>query len=107
MKDYIHKRNLILTLVGSAIEVFLTWHNPLEQLELRVPGEDTITAWRNQVISEKQWRDITRLAWDISPTLAVFLPSRYAACPGVSDSVTLSLWLLRFSNSKSLPFQIL
>lgn len=42
-----------------------------------MPGEDTLAAWRSKNITDKQWQDYTRLAWDISPVLAVFLPERY------------------------------
>lgn len=40
-------------------------------------GEDTLTVWKNKNITDKQWQDYTRLAWDISPALAVYLPDRY------------------------------
>jgi phosphatidylinositol 4-kinase len=47
----------------------------MELLELKVKDEEKAFAW-NTVISEKQWRDYARLAWEISPVLAVFFPSR-------------------------------
>ena len=40
-------------------------------------GEENMAAFRAQPISEKQWHDHVRLAWDISPTLAVMLPERF------------------------------
>lgn len=43
---------------------------------MSVPGEENIAAWRGKTVTEKLWRDTARLAWDISPTLAVFLPLR-------------------------------
>lgn len=44
--------------------------------ELQVPGEDNIAAWRAKTVTERGLRDNARLAWDISPVLAVFLPMR-------------------------------
>ena len=40
-------------------------------------GEENMAAWRAQPVSEKQWHDHVRLAWEISPTLAVMLPERF------------------------------
>ena len=58
------------------IEFLITWHNPLGHTDLQVPGEDNIAAWRAKTVTERVWRDYARLAWDISPALAVFLPMR-------------------------------
>ncbi|XP_023707312.1 phosphatidylinositol 4-kinase alpha isoform X2 [Cryptotermes secundus] len=76
VKDYIKKRNLILELLAVEIEFLLIWHNPLGRTELQVPGEDNIAAWRAKAVTERILRDNARLAWDISPVLAVFLPMR-------------------------------
>lgn len=40
-----------------------------------MPGEGSIAEWRAKVMNER-WRDYTRLAWEISPVLAVYLPVR-------------------------------
>ncbi|XP_064074423.1 phosphatidylinositol 4-kinase alpha isoform X1 [Vanessa tameamea] len=76
VKDYVKKRNLILELMAVEIEFLVTWHNPHGRPEQAVPGEDNIATWRSKPNSERIWRDYTKLAWDISPTLAVFLPER-------------------------------
>lgn len=76
VKDYVRKRNLILSLVAVEIECLITWYNPLSNLDDRIPGEEVITGWRSQQVTERGWKDLVRLAWDISPTLAVYLPSR-------------------------------
>lgn len=76
VKDYIRKRNLILDLLAVQIEFLTTWNNPSGKPELAIIGEDTITQWKNKAISDKSLRENTRLAWDISPILAVFLPVR-------------------------------
>ncbi|CAD6207905.1 GSCOCG00003162001-RA-CDS [Cotesia congregata] len=75
VKDYIKKRNLILELLAVEIELLVVWHNPGGRAELSIPGEASIAEWRAKSMNER-WRDCTRLAWDISPVLAVFLPVR-------------------------------
>jgi len=79
-KDYSKRRNLILGLLATEIEFLLAWHNPMSCPELHIPGEDTISAWRMQTISqntERSTREMVRLAWEISPALAVYLPHRF------------------------------
>ncbi|XP_022115075.1 phosphatidylinositol 4-kinase alpha isoform X2 [Pieris rapae] len=76
VKDYVRKRNLILELMAVEIEFLVTWHNPHSRPEQAIPGEDNITTWRSKPNTERTWRDYTKLAWEISPTLAVFLPER-------------------------------
>ncbi|XP_048482102.1 phosphatidylinositol 4-kinase alpha [Plutella xylostella] len=76
VKEYVRKRNLILELMAVEIEFLVTWHNPHARPEHLVPGEDNIATWRGKPSTERAWRDHTKLAWDISPVLAVFLPER-------------------------------
>lgn len=59
------------------IEFLVTWHNPHGRPEQAIPGEDNIATWRSKPNTERIWRDYAKLAWDISPTLAVFLPERF------------------------------
>eukprot|EP00106_Octopus_bimaculoides_P007153 XP_014774595.1 PREDICTED: phosphatidylinositol 4-kinase alpha-like isoform X3 [Octopus bimaculoides] len=88
VKDYMRKRNLILSLMANAIDAFITWHNPLELMEQRIPGEETITTWRNQIMTEKHYRETARLAWDISPILGVYLPNRFKNSEALVKEVT-------------------
>lgn len=44
--------------------------------DLSIPGEGNIASWKAKPVTEKQWKDYTRLAWEISPVLAVYLPTR-------------------------------
>ena len=88
VKDYVKRRNLILQLLANEVERLTTWHNPLSQPELIIPGEETINAWRSQTIMEKQWRELVRLAWDIVPALAVFLPERFRNSDALVKEVT-------------------
>lgn len=67
----------LLSLQAVEVEFLLTWHNPLCRLDLQLPGETTITAWRSKSTSDNSLKEITRLAWSISPSLAVFLPERF------------------------------
>ncbi|RVE42389.1 hypothetical protein evm_012967 [Chilo suppressalis] len=76
VKDYVRKRNLILELMAVEIEFLVTWHNPHGRTEQAVPGEDNIATWRSKPNTDRTWRDYAKLAWDISPTLAIFLPER-------------------------------
>ncbi|KZC07783.1 Phosphatidylinositol 4-kinase alpha [Dufourea novaeangliae] len=75
VKDYIKKRNLILELLAVEIEMLLVWRNPGGRQELALPGESSIAEWRAKGMNDR-WREYTRLAWEISPVLAVFLPVR-------------------------------
>ncbi|XP_050501433.1 phosphatidylinositol 4-kinase alpha isoform X1 [Diabrotica virgifera virgifera] len=77
VKCYLKKRNLILELLAVEIEFLIVWHNPTLRPELQMAGEETVAFWRTKTITDKHWQDYTRLAWDISPTLAVYLPSRF------------------------------
>jgi len=77
LKDYIRKRNLILSLLAVEIEFLITWYNPLSLPDLSISGDEIVLKWRTQPTNERTLKETTRLAWNISPTLAVFLPSRY------------------------------
>lgn len=45
--------------------------------ELSTPQEESVTRWLTaNLTTTKTWASNTALAWDISPTLAVYLPSR-------------------------------
>ncbi|KAF5285205.1 hypothetical protein FQR65_LT13320 [Abscondita terminalis] len=87
VKCYIKKRNLILELLAVEIEFLVVWHNPSSRPEMQIPGEGNIAAWRAKTITEKQWQDYTRLAWDISPVLAVYLPGRLKNMDAIKNEV--------------------
>lgn len=88
VKDYVKKRNLILGLLAIDIEFMITWHNPNGIAEHHIAGEETISAWRNQPVTERSWKEITRLAWNVSPVLAVYLPTRFKASDAVTSEVS-------------------
>ena len=58
------------------IDTLITWYNPLEVPEQKLPEEDLVYSWTRHSFTEKQWRDIANHSWELSPTLAVYLPFR-------------------------------
>ena len=96
LKDYLKRRNLILALIRREIERLSTWHNSLARPDLNFTGLDLLVNWANQtVFTERSWRDLVRLAWHISPDIAVFLPARYGEI--FSKPI---LWLIVASSQK-------
>ncbi|XP_065168456.1 phosphatidylinositol 4-kinase alpha isoform X3 [Atheta coriaria] len=87
VRCYIKKRNLILELLAVEIDFMIVWHNPGSRVELHLPGEDSLAAWRAKTLTEKQWQDYTRLAWDISPVLAVYLPDRLKSNDSIINEI--------------------
>lgn len=77
MKDYVRKRNLILSLLGYEIEFLITWYNPLSLPDLAISCEESVLKWLNQPTNDRSLKEQARLAWSISPSLAVFLPARF------------------------------
>ncbi|ESO09799.1 hypothetical protein HELRODRAFT_194993 [Helobdella robusta] len=76
VSNYMKKRNLMLSLLASELERLVTWYNPLSLSELAIPGLDSVTTWRICPITEKQYLELARQAWEISPALAIYMPSR-------------------------------
>ncbi|KAK3796327.1 hypothetical protein RRG08_021349 [Elysia crispata] len=88
VKDYIRKRNIILCLVANMIDTLITWYNPLEIPEQKLPEEDLVYSWTRHSFTEKQWRDIANHSWELSPTLAVYLPFRFRSCETLRKEAT-------------------
>ena len=96
VKDYTKKRWIILALLSTEIESLVTTQYPLETTREALVailskgdygtignlGRQYADAMKfldedvRQKMSEKQWREQLRNAWEISPALAVFLPQR-------------------------------
>ncbi|KAH1001445.1 hypothetical protein HUJ04_005466 [Dendroctonus ponderosae] len=90
VKCYLKKRNLILELLAVEIEFLVVWHNPTSRQDLTIPLED-IANWRLKNMTDKQWHDYTRLAWNISPVLAVYLPTRFKTNESIISEVKIQV----------------
>ena len=55
--------------------------------EHKLQGEEAVDSWRTQLSNEPKWRDFVRLAWDISPVLAVRMASRLRFATGIDRFV--------------------
>ena len=58
------------------MDSLLTWHNPLEVPGRRLKDEETVSTWTRDNQSEKKWPSLIHNSWELSPTLAVYLPFR-------------------------------
>ncbi|UJR22456.1 hypothetical protein I4U23_025514 [Adineta vaga] len=77
-RDLLRKRNLLLTLLACEIERLETFHNPLSRsnLQFNQDTQSTYTNWKLYDMngtSNKAWKEYGRLAWIISPDLAISL----------------------------------
>ena len=101
VRDYSCKRWLMLSLLSVEIDMFMTWLCPLDldtrdQVAAQVGREaarqlDDVIKRREDVrlkTQDKKWREHARDAWDISPTLAVFLPSWINCSPALALEVS-------------------
>ncbi|XP_059147060.1 phosphatidylinositol 4-kinase alpha-like [Physella acuta] len=88
VKDYIRKRNIILCLVANTIDTLITIHNPLELAEQKLQDEELIYTWARHNLTDRQWRDIANYSWELSPTLAVYLPFRFRNCDTLKREAT-------------------
>ncbi|CAJ0959757.1 unnamed protein product, partial [Mesorhabditis belari] len=90
VRAYMKKRNLILMLVANEIERLCAWLHPLG--EGTEDGMTTVEQWLKSTFpdaraEQKLLKDSARLAWEISPELAIFLPSRFRNCPNLRTTV--------------------
>nr|CRZ25602.1 Bm7141 [Brugia malayi] len=90
MKLYNRYRNLILIFVANEIERLSAWLNPLgEALGLE---DASIEQWRKSTFPDarteaKLLRENARIAWQICPDLAVYMPSRFRSCSACQMAV--------------------
>ena len=66
-----------MSVQANAVDTLLTWYNPLELPENKLMDEETIYNWTRDNVTEKKWPGIINYSWELSPTLAVYLPFRY------------------------------
>ncbi|XP_071946499.1 phosphatidylinositol 4-kinase alpha-like isoform X2 [Antedon mediterranea] len=86
-KQYIKRRNLILSLLACECERLLTWYNPLDMPDQKLEGEENIANWRSQQVGDKAMREIVRLAWSVSPYVALQLPARFKKAEAIVREV--------------------
>ncbi|KAL4002855.1 Phosphatidylinositol 3- and 4-kinase family protein [Acanthocheilonema viteae] len=90
MKLYNRYRNLILIFVANEIERLSAWLNPLgEALGLE---DANIEQWRKSTFPDarteaKLLRENVKIAWQICPELAVYMPSRFRSCSACQTAV--------------------
>jgi hypothetical protein len=82
LKSVMRRRNLLLALVGNEIERLCVWYNPRATPDKQLPGETTVVQWRQSTLRDvrtegRLMRDSARIAWQISPALAVHLLARF------------------------------
>ncbi|XP_059170408.1 phosphatidylinositol 4-kinase alpha-like [Physella acuta] len=76
-KYYIKRRHIILCLMAGAIDTLTTVYNPLDLPGKKFPEETSVLRWWQENLIEKKWKDMTRVCWELSPILAVYLPFRF------------------------------
>ncbi|KAJ1361925.1 hypothetical protein KIN20_021310 [Parelaphostrongylus tenuis] len=90
VKVFLKWRNLILLLVGNEIERLCVWLNPLgDAVE---EGVAPVEQWMKSTLPESRvearvLKENSKLAWEISPELAVHIPTRFRTCPALADTL--------------------
>ncbi|CAD6198558.1 unnamed protein product [Caenorhabditis auriculariae] len=80
VRIFMKRRNLILLLVANEIDRLCAWLHPLSlsQEEGALPVEQWLKSTLMDARTETRvLRDSAKLAWEISPELAVYLPTRF------------------------------
>ncbi|KAG7162490.1 Phosphatidylinositol 4-kinase alpha-like [Homarus americanus] len=93
VKDYLKKRALILSLLAVEIQTMKVWlqtPRPAGQGgEVSTPQEEALVKWLSGGFnSPKAWSGNTNLAWNISPALALFLPTRIHNVQGLDAEIS-------------------
>ncbi|CAO2398546.1 PhosphoInositide Four Kinase (PI-4 Kinase) [Caenorhabditis elegans] len=87
IKTWMKQRNMLMLLVANEIERLSAWLHPLAlaQEDCALDSEEFLRGAFTQAKAtggEKNiWREQAQLAWDISPELAIQLPSRFRGSP--------------------------
>ncbi|XP_062522021.1 phosphatidylinositol 4-kinase alpha-like [Corticium candelabrum] len=90
MRLYQKKRTLIMALVANEVERLSTLYNPLGLPEQAIDGEEVVLQWRSTSFpqSDRTWKEFVRLAWQMSPHLAVHMTDRFPNVDAVKKEVT-------------------
>ncbi len=66
---------------ANEVERLATWYNPQSLADQTIDGLQSVVEWRQAALGaqneERLMRDSTRLAWLVSPALAVHIPARF------------------------------
>ena len=81
-REYMRKRNLLAYLISHELDHLYTFHNPFNLQasainHIESPLSHLKTSDKQEKIPEKQWIDNVRLAWAVSPALAIQLSLRF------------------------------
>jgi phosphatidylinositol 4-kinase len=76
-RDYFKKRSLLLYLLSHELDHLFTFLNPFNAPNLSFERIEIAINHLKVVLGEKQWSENVRVAWSVSPALAVFLPQRF------------------------------
>ncbi|CAI4230573.1 unnamed protein product [Auanema sp. JU1783] len=90
VKVFLKRRNLILLLIGNEIGRLCAWLNPLG--DVVEEGAPNVEQWMKGTLSDSRvesrvLKESARLAWEISPELAVYLPTRFRTCSSLRTTV--------------------
>jgi len=73
IRDLQRTRRLIILLVGNEIDRIIAWTNPNNRPELLIPEQDKFSTTKVSGVKE-----FMRIAWEISPQLAVHMAARFS-----------------------------
>ncbi|CAI5445845.1 unnamed protein product [Caenorhabditis angaria] len=90
VRRFLKQRNLMLLLIGNEIERLCAWLHPLALAQEE--GAAIVEQWIKSTLTDartesKILREQARLAWEISPELAVYLPTRFRSCESLRIAV--------------------
>lgn len=72
IRDLKRTRKLIILLVGNEIDRIIAWTNPNNRVALQIPEQDIFST-----VKVSNVKDFMRIAWDISPQLALHMATRF------------------------------
>ncbi|XP_076804178.1 phosphatidylinositol 4-kinase alpha-like [Clavelina lepadiformis] len=87
-RECMKRRSFLLSLLTSELEHLITWYNPSANSDFTIGTDPAITAWKAQEATDRQLKEMVRLAWGISPMLTVFLSDRLSNNEVVIREVT-------------------
>ncbi|CAD5222232.1 unnamed protein product [Bursaphelenchus xylophilus] len=88
VRNLYRKRQLLMFLVSHEVDRLNAWLNPLGAPEQENSDPQIDNYIRTVLIDQqKQFRDMARFAWEISPELAVHLVPRLPAYPAVKNTI--------------------